>query len=396
VTRQRLELADIVRAHRDDFVAFREGRVSRAERRVLDDIAACRTAARGGHIERCDRCGHQRIAYNSCRNRHCPKCQESARTEWSAEREREVLPVEYFHVVFTIPHEIAEIALQNKKLLYDLLFHTSAEALSTIAEDPAHLGAKIGFLSVLHTWGQNLDHHPHIHCLVPGGGLSEDGSQWTPCRPGFFLPVRVLGRLFRGKLLHHLRDAFERGKLDFHGRLARLKDPSRFRLFLAPLYEKKWRVYSTPPVGEAASVVRYLARYTHRVAISNNRLIAFQDDRVTFAWKDYRHHGRKRRMALGAVQFLRRFLLHILPKGFMRVRYYGFLANRCRRAKLAVCRRLLAEADASDVADSGTDATRDPPMRCPACRRGRMACILVLRPGAGFALVAPPPAWDTS
>jgi hypothetical protein len=255
VTRRGLELADIVHAHRDDFVASREGRISAAERRVLDDIAACRTASRGGHLERCDECGHQRIAYNSCRNRHCPKCQESARADWSAQREQEVLPTDYFHVIFTIPRELADIALQNKKVLYGILFRASAETLRTIAADPTHLGAEIGFVSVLHTWSQSLDHHPHIHCLVPGGGLSEDGTQWIACRPSFFLPVRVLGRLFRGKFLHYLRDAYEHGKLDFHGRLAELKDRSRFRSYLAPVFEKKWRVYSTPPFGRPEAVL---------------------------------------------------------------------------------------------------------------------------------------------
>ena len=364
---------------------------------MLDDIAACRTAARGGHVERCDQCGHQRISYNSCRNRHCPKCQETARADWTAEREQEVLPVEYFHVVFTIPHELAGIALQNKKLVYDILFKASAETLCTIARDPTHLGAKIGVLSVLHTWGQTLEHHPHIHCLVPGGGLSRDGTRWIACRPGFFLPVRVLSRLFRGKFLHHLRSAFERGDLDFHGQLAALADRAAFRSLLSAVFAKKWRVYAKPPFGRPELVLRYLARYTHRVAISNARLIALHDGQVTFSWKDYRQQGRSRQMTLSAVQFLRRFLLHLLPKGFVRVRTYGFLANRHRAAKLAQCRWAIAQTETktSDepLADIGSAAADDKLGQCPACQQGRMACVLVLSPAD---LVLHAPAWDTS
>jgi hypothetical protein len=397
VSRRGLELADVVRAHRDDFIAGREKGVSAAERRVLDDIAACRTAARGGHVQRCDRCGHQRIAYNSCRNRHCPKCQETARADWTVEREREVLPVEYYHVVFTIPHELAGIALQNKRLVYDLLFQASAETLGTIARDPKHLGAEIGVLSVLHTWGQTLEHHPHVHCLVPGGGLSPDGTRWIACRPGFFLPVRVLSRLFRGKFLHRLRAAFERGELAFHGRLAGLQDQAAFRALLAAVYAKTWRVYARPPFGRPELVLRYLARYTHRVAISNARLIALRGGRVTFWWKDYRHRGRSRKMTLSAVQFLRRFLLHLLPKGFIRVRTYGLLANRHRRAKLAQCRWAIAHAGVSTadepLANIGTAAANDELGQCPVCRKGRMACVLVLS-SADLRLQLT--AWDTS
>ena len=380
--RQRLEVADVVRAHRDDFVAARDGRVSGAERRVLDDIASCRTAARGGHVERCDRCGHERVSYNSCRNRHCPKCQETARAEWTAEREREILPVEYFHVVFTIPHDLAGIALQNKKIVYDILFRASAATLNAIARDPKHLGAEIGVLSVLHTWGQTLQHHPHIHCLVPGGGLSEDGTRWIACRPGFFLPVRVLSKLFRGKFLDQLRSAFDRGELCLHGRIAELKNRVAFESLLESVCAKKWRVYAKPPFGRPEFVLRYLARYTHRVAISNARLLALHDGRVTFAWKDYRKHGKSRKMTLDAVQFLRRFLLHLLPKGFVRVRAYGFLANRHRAAKLAQCRWAIAQIAATtgdeSSRDVGSPAAEDNLGRCPACKAGRMACVLLL------------------
>ena len=397
MARRRLEVADVVRAHRDRFVASRDGRLSGAERRVLDDIAACRTSARGGHVERCDQCGHQRISYNSCRNRHCPKCQETARAEWTAEREQEVLPVEYFHVVFTIPHELAGIALQNKKVVYDILFRTSAETLRSIAGDPTHLGAEIGVLSVLHTWGQTLEHHPHIHCLVPGGGLSQDGTRWITCRPGFFLPVRVLSKLFRGKFLHHLRAAFDRGELGFYGRLAELKDRATFRSLLTTVYDKKWRVYAKPPFGRPELVLRYLARYTHRIAISNNRLIALKGDHVTFSWKDYRQHGRVREMTLSAVQFLRRFLLHLLPKGFVRIRTYGFLANRHRAAKLARCRQAIARAqvktDDESCVDIGSAAANDKLGKCPACQQGRMACVFVLSPANPLLHDL---AWDTS
>ncbi len=373
-----LELADVVRTHRDRLIAYRKGRVSRAEHRVLDDIAACRTAARGGHVEQCNECGHRRIAYNSCRDRHCPKCQERARADWAAQREQELLPVEYFHVVFTLPGEIAEIGLQNKDKVYDLLLRTSAETLRQIAADPAHLGAEIGFLSVLHTWGQDLRHHPHVHCLVPGGGIAlEGGHQWIPCRPRFFLSVHVLGRKFRGKFLDHLRRAFDQGKLSFHGKLEHLREPSAFRSYLAPLFEKDWVVYAKPPFAGPEVVLRYLARYANRVAISNTRLLSMVGNKVTFRWKDYRRSGKLRTMKLDAVQFLRRFLLHILPKGFMRIRYYGFMANRCRKQKLERCRELLAVAETVSASSDGVRRGKHP-MQCPECQRGTMVCILVL------------------
>ncbi|MBZ5639178.1 MAG: IS91 family transposase [Acidobacteriia bacterium] len=383
MARRRLELADVVRAHRDDFTAYRGGHLAFAERRVLDDIASCRTAARGGHVERCDACGHERIAYNSCRNRHCPKCHELASARWLAARQEDVLPVEYFHVVFTIPHELGDIALQNKRVVYNLLFRASAETLLEIAADPTHLGAEIGFFSVLHTWGQTLEHHPHVHCLVPGGGLSPDQAGWVACQPRFFLSVRVLGRLFRGKFLHHLRDAFEHGTLGFHGRLEPLRERRAFRDYLAPLYRCEWNVYAKPPFGGPAQVLHYLARYAHRVAIANGRLRSLRDGRVTFVWKDYRHHGKKRLMTLSAVQFLRRFLLHLLPTGYVRIRHYGFLGNRCRREKLDRCRASIAESATSADAPTVTHAMAltDDPRQCPECRRGRMVCVLVFAPG---------------
>ncbi len=378
MARRRLELADVVRVHRQFFLAHRKDRVSAAQRRVLDDIAACRTAARGGHVERCDACGHLRIAYNSCRNRHCPKCQELARSEWYAERQQEVLPVEYFHVVFTLPREIAAIALQNKKTIYAILFRASAEVLTEIAADPKHLGAELGFLSVLHTWGQTLEHHPHVHCLIAGGGLSMDGSRWVSCRPGFFLPVRVLSRLFRARVLYHLKRACRLGKVAFHGKLLPLSRPATLRSYLNPLYQREWVVYAKPPFGGPAQVLAYLARYTHRVAISNQRLVSMTGDRVTFTAKDYRRDGERRTITLSAVEFLRRFLLHVLPKGFMRIRHYGFLANRHRRVKLDRCRQLLASVPPLSPVD-GTENTQ--PLQCPQCRRGRMACILVFASG---------------
>ena len=361
----RLEVADVVRAHRDSFIASRGGRLSGAERRVLADIASCRTSEQGGHVERCDTCGILRIAYNSCRNRHCPKCQEQAREDWVADRQQEVLPVEYFHVVFSIPHELARIALQNKKLLYGILFRACAETLCKIAADPKHLGAEIGFLAVLHTWGSNLEHHPHIHCLIPGGGLSPDGSRWVACRPGFFLPVRVL-------------------------------DEATFRSYLRPLYKKPWVVYAKPPFGGPAHVLHYLASYTHRIAISNNRLVSMSGDKVTFTWKDYRHGGKRGVMTLTGVEFLRRFLLHILPRGFVRVRHYGFLANRCRKAKLQLCRRLIpAPAELAPNDRSSEPAVSDSG-RCPDCHKGRMVCVLVFKPWQRAALLAFRQALDSS
>ena len=354
MARRRLEVADVVQAHRDDFVASRGGRLSGAERRVLDDIATCRTATRGGHVEQCDQCGHQRIAYNSCRNRHCPKCQEKARAEWTAEREREVLPVEYFHVVFTIPHELAGIALQNKKLVYDILFRTSAETLCEIARDPKHLGAAIGVLSVLHTWGQTLEHHPHIHCLVPGGGLSRDGTRWIACRPGFFLPVRVLSKLFRGKFVHHVRAAFERGDLGFHGRLAELRNRTAFESLLADSLRQEMarlrqatvrstRTRTALP-GSLHPPRRDLQRSPHRSA---RRPGLPSPGRTTESTADLEM------MTLSATQFIRRFLLHLLPKGFVRLRTYGFLANRHRAAKLAQCRWAIAQAETTTSNEAG-------------------------------------------
>jgi hypothetical protein len=312
-------------------------------------------------------CGLTLIAYNSCRNRHCPKCQGLARAAWLAERQAELLPVPYFHVVFTLPAPAAEIAFQNKAAIYAILFKAAAETLSMIAADPQHLGAEIGFVALLHTWGQNLHHHPHVHCLVPGGGLSLDGARWVSCRPGFFLPVRVLSRLFRRLFLEKLRDAFETGKLAFFGRLARLADTPVFARCLAELRRVEWVVYAKRPFAGPAAVLAYLGRYTHRVAIANSRLVALASGQVSFRWRDYRHHSKNKVMTLAADEFIRRFLLHALPDGFHRIRHYGFLANRHRADKLALCRHLLAIAGTASPGN-GEGQQRDcAPDACPSC-----------------------------
>ena len=304
------EVADVFRRHGEAYRRAHDGRLGRIERRVMSAIELCRTAALGGHTEACADCGLVRCAYNSCRNRHCPKCQGQARTEWLAARQAELLPVPYFHVVFTLPAPVAEIAFHNKATVYAILFRTAAETLRTIASDPKHLGAEIGFLAVLHTWGQNLHHHPHVHCVVPGGGLSLDHTRWVACRPGFFLPVRVLSRLFRRRFLDALRTAFTAGELGFFGELAALAEPAAFTRRLRELRRVEWVVYAKPPFGGPAQVLAYLGRYTHRVAIANSRLVSLANAEVAFRWKDYRDHGKAKLMTLDADEFIRRFLLH--------------------------------------------------------------------------------------
>jgi hypothetical protein len=338
--RPALEVADILRRHGAAYRADQTGSLTAGQRHVMAAIELCRTAALGGHVECCENCGDIRIAYNSCRNRHCPKCQGLTRAQWIADRQAELLPVPYFHVVFTVPAPIAGIALQNKAVVYDILFRAAAEALQTIAVDPKHLGAAIGMTAVLHTWGQSLVHHPHIHCIVPGGGLSPEGS-WIACRPGFFLPVRVLSRLYRRLFLKRLRTAFEAGRLGFFGELAGLAKPAVFAAHLQSLRRIEWIVYAKRPFGGPQQVLDYLGRYTHRVAIANSRLIALADGEVHFRWKDYRHPQRPKIMALPVSEFIRRFLLHVLPDGFRRIRHFGFLANTHRSAKLALIRSLL-------------------------------------------------------
>ena len=341
IVRPALEVADIVRAHGEEFRRANARTLSAAQKRVLSAIERCRTAALGGHVEACDRCSHQRIAYNSCGNRHCPKCQSLARAKWLDKRQSELLPVEYFHVVFTVPESLAALALQNKRLLYGILFRGAAESLQSIAADPKRLGAKIGFFAILHTWGQTLTHHPHVHCVVPGGGLTPDGRSWVRCRPKFFLPVRVLSRRFRTLYLQYLERAYRSGKLQFFGELRCLKQQAAFALFLRRLRRTEWVVYAKPPFGGPERVLDYLGRYTHRVAICNHRLKALHGGQVTFAYKDYKQPERPKAMTLSAVEFLRRLLLHVLPDGFQRIRYYGFIANRQRTVALALCRQLL-------------------------------------------------------
>ena len=374
-----LEVADVFRRHGDAYRRTHDGHLGRIERRVMSAIALCRTAALGGHTEACAECGLVRCAYNSCRNRHCPKCQGAARAAWLAARQAELLPVPYFHVVFTVPAAAAEIAFQNKETVYAIVFRAAAEALRTIAADPKHLGAEIGLVAVLHSWGQTLQHHPHIHCLVPGGGPSLDGTRWVACRPGFFLPVRVLSRLFRRLFLAELDAAFAASRLGFFGELAALAEPAAFARRLKELRRVEWVVYAKPPFGGPQQVLAYLGRYTHRVAIANARLVDITEEHVAFRWRDYRHHSRAKVMILTADEFIRRFLLHTLPDGFHRIRHYGFLANGHRAAKLALCRSLLDTATAPSTQGDESRTARHEPGRCPCCG-GVMRLIGVLPP----------------
>jgi hypothetical protein len=382
MTWPQLEVAEVFRQHGETFLEGYGDVLSSEQRRAVKEITVCRTAALGGHVETCDQCGHQLIAYNSCRNRHCPKCQATSAAQWMEEREADLLPVEYFHVVFTLPSALGPIALQNQREVYGLLFRAAAETLRQIATDPKHLGAEIGFLAILHTWGQNLQHHPHVHCVVPGGGLAPDGSRWIACRPGFFLPVRVLSRVFRGKFLALLRRAFDRGRLLFHGKLAPLANPREFQLQLAASARTEWVVYAKPPWGGPEQVLKYLSRYTHRVAISNQRLVDLENGDVRFHWKDYAHRGATKTMKLKATEFIRRFLLHILPLCFVRIRHYGFLANRVRQEKLALCRLLLnddATPESISVTNEAVDALSAANV-CPSCGKGLMVIAGTLRP----------------
>ena len=378
--RPALEVADVIRQHGEAFVAKYGGSLTAEQRRALDELPLCRTAALGGHVERCLDCGHERIAYNSCRNRHCPKCQALARARWLEREAKLLLPVDYHHVVFTLPEEVAELALANPAVLYDALFQAAAATLRDVAANPKRLGAQLGLLLVLHTWGQNLHHHPHVHGVVTGGGLACDEHGvidatpcWRSCRPGFFLPVRVLSRVFRGKYLQRLRAAFEQGKLVMPARLAHLAEASAFAAWLRPLYKKDWVVYAKPPFGGPAQVLKYLARYTHRVAISNGRLLALENGQVTFRYKDYADDHKHKTMTLSAEEFLRRFMQHVLPSGFVKIRHYGLLANRQRDDKLALCRRLLlpqmaAAGLAALPADAGQEVVAPaPPPHCPKC-----------------------------
>jgi hypothetical protein len=384
VSRPALEVADIFRGHGPAWRRANAGHVSLGQIKVMSAIERCRTAALGGHVARCEKCDHTHIAYNSCRNRHCPKCQGAAAKQWLADREAELLPVAYYHVVFTLPAPIADIAYQNKAVIYAILFKATAETLVTIAADPKHLGARIGLTAVLHTWGSALTHHPHVHCIVPGGGLSPDGERWISCRPGFFLPVRVLSRLFRRLFLEKLAAAHEAGRLHFFGDHSPLADRGAFAAYLAPLRKIEWVVYSKPPFGGPQAVLAYLSRYTHRVAIANSRLLSLDDAGVTFKWKDYRAKRRQRHkvMTLASDEFIRRFLIHVLPGGFHRIRHYGLLANGGRAENIARARELLA---VSPTQSEPADANADDPLMlsqpCPCCG-GRMIIIETFERGS--------------
>ena len=387
--RPRLEVADIFHRHGAEWRQANAGHVSLDQLKVMSAIEQCRSAALGGHVERCEDCGHNRIAYNSCRNRHCPKCQGAAARDWLAAREADLLPVGYFHLVFTLPAEIAPIAYQNKAVVYDLLFRTAAETLLTIAADPRHLGARIGATAVLHTWGSAMTHHPHVHMIVPGGGISLEGTRWISCRPGFLLPVRVLSRLFRRLFLAGLADAHAAGRLAFFGDLDGLRERRAFAAHLAPLRQKNWFVYAKPPFAGPEAVLAYLARYTHRVAIANSRLLALDARGITFRCKDYRRNGpaRYRTMTLAPDEFIRRFLLHVLPQGFPRIPHYGLLASAGCKANIARARKLIAVPLPSDppAEDNNTDqaagaATHHRPP-CPCCG-GRMIIVEIFERGA--------------
>jgi hypothetical protein len=377
--RPALELAEIVRRHGHRLDGARHGRLENLnsqERRILRAIVSCRTAALGGHVESCDHCQYRRIAYNSCRNRHCPKCQGSACARWMAARADELLPVEYFHVVFTLPDTLNALALRNRRVVYNVLFDAVGQTLLEVAANPKHLGARIGFIGILHTWGQNLALHPHVHCVVPGGGLSSDGStgltttrlsssksggKWVACRAGFFLPVRILSRVFRGKFIDRFKRAWIAGEL--HG----VEDDAAFARLIDTSVKHDWVVYAKPPFGGPQQVLKYLARYTHRIAIANRRLVSIDDQNVTFRWKDYAHNNRPRTMTLDGAEFLRRFLMHAVPRGFMRIRHFGLLANRVRAANLSICRQLIA----APLPAIGFDPT--PPLPpCPICQRGHL------------------------
>jgi hypothetical protein len=368
MSRPPLEVADIVRAAGAAFIERNRQWIRWKHVKVLLAIARCRTAALGGHVDECTLCGHRAISYNSCRDRHCPKCQIAAREQWIAARRRELLPTPYLHVVFTLPHRLAPLVLQNKKVLYALLFRTSAETLLEVARDPKHLGAEIGFFSVLHTWSQQLRLHPHVHCVVPAGGLSPDHTRWIRSPDHYFLPKKVLRKIFRGKFVAALQQAFQQGQLRFEGDLKLLAQPKTFAAWLRPLYRQAWVVYLKPPFGGPQYVLQYLGRYTHRVAISNHRLVSFIDGQVTFRWRDSAHQNELKLLTLAVDEFLRRFLLHILPRGFVRIRNFGFLAHRKRATLLPLCFQLLGSAQPPQVQPHASSTEDSPPLwRCPKC-----------------------------
>ena len=376
MTGHRLEVADVFRAHQGEFLQRWGDALSDQQRKVLRDIGLCRTSALGTHLERCDRCSYETVAYDSCRNRHCPKCQSSARDHWLLKQAASLLPVPYAHVVFTVPEPLAPLALRNQRLFYSMLFRAASETLLEIAADPRHLGARIGVLAVLHTWSQNLQHPPHLHCLVPAGGLAFDHSRWIPTRRrGFFLPVRVLSRMFRGKLLSFLKQSYRRHQLCFAGKLTDLSTPQAFYGLLADVRRTEWVVYSKAPFGGPEHVLKYLARYRHRVAISNGRLLHLENGQVRFRWRDSRHNNRSSVMRLHATEFIRRFLLHVLPQGFVKIRHFGLLANRNRRHTLALCRTHL-RATVADLTTLLNPQQRSALNRsCPQCRCGTLRVI---------------------
>jgi len=390
-------VADIIRALADSVTGVAGLALSAAQRRVLRRLAACRTASLGGHIEQCDRgdCAHERIAYNSCRDRHCPKCQTAKRARWFQARRRDLLPARYFHVVFTVPAQVGRIALQNKRVVYGILFRAASETLLEIAADARHLGARIGFVAVLHTWTQTLLHHPHVHCIVPGGGLSPHAQRWICARPRFFLSVRVLGRLYRGKFLDYLGQAYRGGELRLTATLGHLRDPQRFAALLRELRRKKWVVYAKPPAAGPEAVLGYLARYTHRVAIANSRLVSLAEGAVRFRYKDRTVGGQERILELDAREFLRRFLLHVLPGGFVRIRHYGLLANAHRRDNVELCRSLIGKPvmEQTDLQTGACEPIALPRLPsstkcCPRCGVGTMITIAILRPGHLHAVYA--------
>ncbi len=381
-----LEVADIFRRHGP---AYREAhRLSPNQWRAMRAIEECRTAALGGHTDQCDHCGHLEISYNSCRNRHCPKCQTLQKEKWIEAHRKDLLPIEYFHVVFTLPSALNPLVSMNPQLLYDLLFRSASETLLQLAQNPKHLGAKVGMIGILHTWGQNLLDHPHTHWIVTGGGLSSDGRHWKSCRKGFFIPVRVMSSLFRGKFLDLLKDCFQKGDLVFPTHLRHLQDPRNFQTFRRHLYRKKWVVYCKPPFDGAQGALQYLGRYTHRIAISNNRIRTLQDGKVSFLWRDYADHNRQKTMTLKTDEFIRRFLLHVLPARYVRIRHFGLLANRNRKDLIALCRKILGDGKTVTKEKDRQETWQEQLLRicgidvltCPVCQKGRMFRIKLLRP----------------
>lgn len=373
-----VELADIFRQHGHEY--RRTHSLPLNHLRVMRAVEVCRTAALGGHKDKCDSCGHIEISYNSCRNRHCPKCQTLQKEKWIEARNEDLLPIQYFHVVFTIPAELNPLVIMNQKVMYNLLFRSVSDTLMELSGNPKHLGARIGFMSVLHTWGQNLMDHPHIHCVVTGGGLSLEGDRWVSCRKRFFIPVRVMSALFRGKLLAYIRSAFEAGDLIFPGGIGHLKEPYAFESLRRQLYHKKWVVYCKPPFDGAEGVLQYLGRYTHRIAISNNRILTVENGTVTFRWRDYADGNKQKTMTLKVDEFIRRYLLHVLPNRYVRIRHFGLLANRSRKDNLALCRELLGTCKTTEPEKEKKESWQEQLLRicgidvtiCPVCQKGRM------------------------